>query len=244
VRFTRVQASEVAKNAIRFEAGGQSGERWIRGRVASKIALMADARTPPEIWLVRHGETAWSTAGRHTGRTDVPLTDVGREQARALRAILGGRRFASVLTSPLARARETCSLAGFGDVAEPLDDLREWDYGAYEGRTTASIREERPGWTVWSGGVPEGETAEQVGERARRVLARVEGADGEVALFSHAHFLRVLAATWLGLPPVDGRLFRLDTASVSRLGWERETRVFLTWNEDWRLVREALAGAP
>ena len=205
---------------------------------------MTDDRRPPEVWLVRHGETEWSTAGRHTGRTDVPLTDAGREQARALSDILGGRRFALVLTSPLARARETCRLAGYGDVAEPLDDLREWDYGEYEGRTTASIREERPGWTVWSGGAPGGESTEQVGERARRVLARVESVGGEVALFSHAHFLRVLGAVWLGLPPTDGRLFRLDTASVSRLGWERETRVFLTWNEDWRLVREALAGAP
>src|SRR5262249_28850599 len=155
---------------------------------------------PPEIWLVRHGETEWSKAGRHTGRTDVPLTESGREQARALHAILGGRRFSLVLTSPLSRAPETCELAGYGAVCQPLDDLREWDYGAYEGRTTASIREERPDWTVWSGGVPGGETVEQLGARAAAVLARVETADGDVALFSHAHFLRVLAAVWLGLP--------------------------------------------
>ncbi|HKA24715.1 MAG TPA: histidine phosphatase family protein [Candidatus Eisenbacteria bacterium] len=196
-----------------------------------------------EIWLVRHGETQWSTAGRHTGCTDVPLTEGGREQARALRGILGGRRFALVLTSPLARARETCELAGYGGVCQPLDDLREWDYGDYEGRTTASIREERPGWTVWSGGVPHGESVEQVGARAARVLERVEQAPGDVALFSHAHFLRILAAVWLGLPPVDGRLLRLDTASVSRLGWERETHVLLTWNEDWNRVREALTAS-
>lgn len=197
-----------------------------------------------EIWLVRHGETEWSAAGRHTGRTDIPLTDAGREQARALRAILGDRRFALVLTSPLVRARETCELAGHGEADQALVDLREWDYGEYEGRTTASIREERPGWTVWTGGVPGGETVEQVGARAAAVLRRVEGTSGDVALFSHAHFLRILAAVWLGLPPRDGRLLRLDTASVSRLGWERETHVILTWNEDWHLVRGALGEGP
>jgi len=200
------------------------------------------AEATHEIWLVRHGETEWSTAGRHTGRTDVPLTEAGREQARALRAILGGRRFALVLTSPLSRARETCELAGYGDVCEPFDALREWDYGDYEGRTTASIREERPGWTVWSGGVPGGETVDQVGARAATVLGRIENTGGDVALFSHAHLLRILAAVWLGLPPTDGRLLRLDTASVSRLGWERETRVLLTWNEDWSRVRAAFGG--
>jgi probable phosphoglycerate mutase len=195
---------------------------------------------PAEIWLVRHGETEWSRAGRHTGRTDVPLTEAGRDQARALRSILHGRPFALVLTSPLRRARETCELAGYGAVCQPLDALREWDYGDYEGRTTVSIREERPGWTVWSDGVPNGETVEQVGARAASVLLRIEGAGGDVALFSHAHFLRILAAVWLELPPVDGRLLRLDTASVSRLGWERETHVLLTWNEDWHRVRAAL----
>jgi len=197
--------------------------------------------TAHEIWLVRHGETEWSAAGRHTGRTDVPLTEAGREQARALRAILGERHFALVLTSPLSRARETCELAGYGDVCQPFDALREWDYGEYEGRTTASIREQSPGWTVWSGGVPGGESVEQVGARAASVLQRIAGAKGDVALFSHAHFLRILAAVWLGLSPRDGRLLRLDTASVSRLGWERETHVILTWNEDWHLVRAALA---
>lgn len=194
-----------------------------------------------EIWLVRHGETEWSTAGRHTGRTDVPLTEAGREQARALRTILGERRFALVLTSPLMRARETCELAGYGGMCRPLEDLREWEYGDYEGRTTAAIRKEKPGWTVWSGGVPHGESIEHVGARARAVLKLIESSAGDVALFSHAHFLRILAAVWLGLPPVDGKLFRLDTASVSRLGWERETRVILTWNEDWHRVRAAFA---
>jgi probable phosphoglycerate mutase len=183
-----------------------------------------------EIWLVRHGETEWSAAGRHTGRTDIPLTEAGREQARALRTRLSGHRFALVLTSPLSRARETCELAGYGSVCQPDDALCEWDYGAYEGRTTESIQEERPGWTVWTGGVPGGETIEQVAARAASVLQRVAGASGDVALFSHAHFLRILAAVWLQLPPTDGRLLRLDTASVSRLGWEHGTRVIHTWN--------------
>ena len=200
------------------------------------------ATFPPEIWLVRHGETAWSQAGRHTGRTDVPLTEAGREQARALRDILRAHSFAAVYTSPLSRARETCTLAGYGDVCQPLDDLREWNYGEYEGRTTAAIRAERPGWTVWSGGVPHGESVADVGARAAAVLERIANVNGDVALFSHAHFLRIFAAVWLGLPPVDGRLFRLDTASVSRLGWERETRVILTWNEDWHHARAALTG--
>ena len=196
-----------------------------------------------EIWLVRHGETEWSKAGRHTGTTDVPLTEEGRAQARALRAMLGGKRFSLVLTSPRSRARETCELAGYGAACQTFDALAEWDYGDYEGRTTASIREERPGWTVWTGGAPGGETVEQVGARAAAVLQRIAGADGGVALFSHAHFLRILAAVWLGLPPSDGRLLRLDTASVSRLGWERETRILLTWNEDWSRVRAALAAS-
>jgi len=198
---------------------------------------------PPEIWLVRHGETEWSKAGRHTGRTDVPLTEAGREQARALRDILRGNSFAAVYTSPLSRARETCTLAGYGDVCFALDDLREWDYGENEGRTTAAIRAEHPGWTVWSGGLPHGESVEDVGARAAAVLERIRNVNGDVALFSHAHFLRIFAAVWLGLEPAAGRLFRLDTASVSRLGWERETRVILTWNEDWHRVRTALAAA-
>jgi probable phosphoglycerate mutase len=192
----------------------------------------------PQIWLVRHGETEWSRHGQHTGRTDIPLTPAGQHQARALGRHLAGHRFALVLTSPLGRARETCRLAGYGDTAQVTDDLREWDYGVYEGRTTAAIRLEQPGWSIWTGPVPEGESVERVGERARRVIDRAEAAGGDVAIFAHAHILRILAACWIGQPPIDGRLFALETASISVLGYERETRVIQIWNQDWRLTLE------
>jgi broad specificity phosphatase PhoE len=185
---------------------------------------------PPEVVLVRHGETEWSRAGKHTGRTDVALTDVGREQATALGAALRGRELALVLTSPLSRALETCRLAGLGGAAQARVDLKEWDYGAYEGRTTPEIREERPGWTLWRDGVPGGETAADVGERADRVIAELRAAGGDAAVFAHGHLLRVLAARWLGLDPVEGRLFALDTATLSVLGYERETAVLRLWN--------------
>ena len=184
----------------------------------------------PRIWLVRHGETEWSLSGQHTGRTDVPLTPAGQRQAEALGRHLARRSFALVLTSPLVRARETCRLAGYESSAEITDDLREWDYGVYEGRTTAAIRAEEPGWSIWSHPVPEGESIDQVGARARRVVDRALGAGDDVALFSHGHLLRILGAGWVGRPPGDGRLFALATASVSVLGWERETRVIQSWN--------------
>ncbi len=183
-----------------------------------------------EIWLVRHGETEWSRLGRHTGRTDLPLTAEGERQARALGAYLGGRTFALVLSSPLRRARETCRLAGYGGSAGVTPDLLEWDYGAYEGRLTVDVRSELPGWTIWTGAVPGGETAEAVGARARRVIAEAERADGDVALFAHGHVLRVLAACWLGLPPASGQLFALGTASCCVLGHELEARVIRLWN--------------
>jgi broad specificity phosphatase PhoE len=185
----------------------------------------------PEVVLVRHGETEWSRDGKHTGSTDVPLTDVGREQATALGTALHGRQFEVVLTSPLERAAETCRLAGYGDVAQPRDDLREWDYGAYEGRTTPEVREEHPGWTLWRDGVPGGETDADVGARADRVVAELRSLTGDAALFAHGHVLRVLTARWLGLEPADGRLFALDTATISVLGYERETAVIRVWNE-------------
>jgi probable phosphoglycerate mutase len=188
------------------------------------------AEDPFELWLIRHGETEWSLNGRHTGRTDVPLTANGERQAAALGRQLGGRPFALVLTSPMSRARDTCRLAGYGDVAVATDDALEWDYGEYEGRTTADIRRERPGWSVWEGGVPGGETVDAVGTRTRRVIERARTAGGDVAVFSHAHVLRILAACWLGLPPSAGRLFRLDTASISVLGYERETPAIVRWN--------------
>ncbi len=184
----------------------------------------------PRIWLVRHGETEWSLSGQHTGRTDVPLTTAGQRQAEALARHLAGRAFALVLTSPLGRARETCRLAGYGSTAQVADDLREWDYGIYEGRTTAAIRAVEPGWSIWTHPVPEGESIDQVGARARRVIDRALGAGGDVALFSHGHLLRILGACWIGRPPGDGRLLALATASVSVLGWERETRVIQSWN--------------
>jgi broad specificity phosphatase PhoE len=184
-----------------------------------------------EIVLVRHGETEWSRDGRHTGNTDIPLTDKGREQARLLGVVLRGKHFASVLTSPRRRASETCSLAGFGGVARECSDLVEWDYGAYEGRTTPDIRKEVPGWTIWTHDVPGGETAGAVGRRADRVIDLARAADGDVALFAHGHILRVLAARWCGLDAAGGRLLALDTATLSVLGYEREIPVIRRWNQ-------------
>ena len=182
-----------------------------------------------ELWLIRHGETEWSRSGAHTGLTDIPLTAAGRDEAAAVGRYLEARPFALVLTSPLQRARETCRLAGYENaVVEP--DLREWDYGDYEGRTTPEIQAERPGWSFWTDGVPNGETADGVAARAERAIARALPVEGDVAFFAHGHILRVLAARWLGLPPEDGSLFALGTAGVSTLGYERETRVVIRWN--------------
>jgi broad specificity phosphatase PhoE len=187
-----------------------------------------------EVVLVRHGETEWSRELKHTGSTDVPLTDRGREEAERVGEALRGRTFTLVLTSPLQRATETCRLAGFGEVARPRDELREWDYGDYEGRKTEDIRKEVPRWTIWSGGVPNGETIEQVGARADRVLVEIRAFDGDVLVFSHGHLLRILAARWLGLEPGAGRLFALDAATINTLGYERETAVIREWNLSWR----------
>jgi len=183
-----------------------------------------------EIWLIRHGETEWSRSGAHTGRTDIPLTPVGRENAAALGRFLAGRQFGLVLCSPMQRARDTCRLAGFGEVAHIDPNLCEWDYGDFEGRTTAAIRQEIPGWSLWADGVPNGETVEAVAARADAVLARALAANGDVALFAHGHILRILTARWLGLEAPAGRLFALGTASVSVLGYERETSVISRWN--------------
>ncbi len=190
-----------------------------------------------QLWLVRHGETEWATLGRHTGRTDIPLTDAGREQARALGTRLDGRSFALVLTSPLSRAAETAALAGFGDQAIPDDDLMEWDYGALEGRTTPDIQSEFADWSIWAGPWPDGETVAQVGARADRVLARCLAPEvaGDVLLFAHGHMLRILAARWLRLPPENGGLFALSTATVSIVGWDRGRPVIETWNDSGHL---------
>ncbi|MBA3558266.1 MAG: histidine phosphatase family protein [Gemmatimonadaceae bacterium] len=190
------------------------------------------------LWLLRHGETPWSIAGRHTGRTDVALTERGERQAAALGRHLGGRAFALVLTSPLCRAADTCRLAGYADVAERDDDLLEWDYGAFEGKTSREIRAERPAWTIWNDGASGGETPDEVGRRADRVIARVKAAVGDVALFAHGHLLRTLAARWLDLPPRAGGSLTLDTASVSVLGVERERCVIQHWNEICHLSGE------
>jgi broad specificity phosphatase PhoE len=184
-----------------------------------------------EIWLVRHGETEWSLTGRHTGSTDIPLTENGKRQAEELGRTLADHKFVRVLSSPKTRALETCRLAGYGDVVELTDDLLEWDYGDYEGRRTIDVRKERPGWTLWTGGVPNGETAVQVAARTGRVIEQAARAGGAVALFAHGHVLRVLTARWLGLEPEAGRLFALSTATLSVLGYERETRVIRLWNQ-------------
>jgi len=208
-----------------------------------------------ELWLIRHGETEWSAEGRHTGLTDLPLTERGRERAAALGKYLAGTKFAAVLCSPLRRARETCEIAGFGAQAVVDDNLCEWDYGVYEGRTTQEIQAEIPGWSVWKDPIVGGETVEHVGERADAVIAHAltasavgrprsqsrdlghpssvaDVSDGvvKVALFGHAHILRILAARWVGLEAMEGQIFALGTGSLSVLGWERETRVVQEWN--------------
>jgi broad specificity phosphatase PhoE len=200
-----------------FQASGETAP--IRGSVRHM-----------EMVLARHGETEWSRDRRHTGRTDVPLTENGRRQAAVLGEALAGHGFARVVSSPLARALDTCRLAGLGERAELNGDLVEWDYGEYEGITTAEIRERRPGWSLWRDGCPGGEDAAAVGRRADRVIATIEGVEGDVALFGHGHVLRVLAARWLGLGPESGALLKLDTGTLSALGYERETRVVTRWN--------------
>ena len=190
---------------------------------------MMTPMTADEVWLVRHGETEWSRDGRHTSTTDLPLTADGERVAAALRDRLEDDRFALVLTSPRERARQTARLTGHPE-AEVDADLAEWDYGDLEGETSEEIRETYPGWTIWTGPVPGGETAEQVAARLDRVVERCRAADGRVLLFGHGHALRALAARWLDLPVAEGRHLRLDTATVSVLGFERETPVVLRWN--------------
>ena len=174
----------------------------------------------PTVYLARHGETAWSISGQHTGLTDLPLTERGERNAARLGKRLRGVTFAVVLTSPLKRAARTCELAGFGRVAQVEPDLLEWNYGDYEGRRTDEIHAERPGWQLFRDGCPRGETPEQVGARADHVLQQIRAVQGEVLIFSSGHFLRVLAARWLGLEPVAGRFFLLSTASLSALSYE------------------------
>jgi probable phosphoglycerate mutase len=185
----------------------------------------------PRAWLVRHGETEWSKAGKHTSFTDIPLTDRGRQEAFLVKGRLSGRQFSLVLSSPRIRALDTARLAGFEHRVETTEDLAEWNYGSYEGRTTAEIREQEPGWSVWTHEATGGETAGQVAARVERVIASVRAANGDALLFAHKHVLRVLAARWLDLSPTDGRHLALDTATISILGWEREDPVVERWNE-------------
>ena len=197
---------------------------------------MPPASAPPsQLWLVRHGETEWSAGGRHTSRTDLDLTPAGVEAATTLAARLAGATFRRVLTSPRRRARRTAELAGFPS-PDTVEDLQEWDYGADEGRTTAEIRVERPGWTVWRDGPQDGETVQDVSARADRVIALARAVDGPVLAFSHGHFSRVLGARWLGLPATDGAHLMLSTASVSVLGWERDTPALRHWNHTGSLT--------
>jgi len=209
-----------------------------------------------ELWLIRHGETEWSLSGKHTSTTDIPLTERGRQRALEMKAYLHGKAFAAVFVSPMQRARETCSLAGYGDVAQVEPGLVEWNYGDAEGKTTPEMREQRgPDWSVWTSPIVGGESVEQVGERADGVIARAlaalaprsenpdlghpdPGSPKCVALFAHAHILRILAARWVGLPAVDGRLLALGTGSLSVLGFERETRVIQRWNRSFEEDRD------
>ncbi|MEA2079660.1 MAG: histidine phosphatase family protein [Pseudomonadota bacterium] len=192
----------------------------------------------PEIYLARHGETEWSLTGQHTGRTDIPLTERGERNASSLGKLLEGVSFARVWTSPLQRARRTCELAGLGDVAEPDDDLVEWDYGEYEGVRTVDIQKTHPGWNVFHHGCPAGETIDDIAARADRVIERIRQVDGNVILFSHGHFLRVIAARWIQLPPIEASRCMLTTASLSMLGYEHnlDEPVIRHWNDDRHVV--------
>jgi broad specificity phosphatase PhoE len=186
--------------------------------------------------LVRHGETEWSASGRHTSHTDLPMTEAGVRQAERLAARLAGKHFAAVFTSPRARARETCRIAGLDRQAVVTDDLCEWDYGVYEGRTSDEIRVAEPGWSVWTAEIRGGETLPDVGRRVDRVIEAALGVEGDVALFGHGHCLRILAARWIGLGADGGAMLELSTATISRLGWERERRVVELWNDGSHLA--------
>ena len=193
--------------------------------------VLETAGRPLQVWLVRHGETAWARDLRHTGRTDIPLTEVGRAEAREVGRRLAASAFDLVLASPLSRALDTARLAGFGERVRVDADLMEWDYGRYEGLTTTEVRRTHRGWTLWDDGADGGESPEQVGARADRVIGRIDRVEGRVLVFAHGHLLRVLAARWLGLPASEGRRLALCVATLSVLGWEHETQVIERWNE-------------
>ncbi|TFC20871.1 histidine phosphatase family protein [Cryobacterium glucosi] len=187
--------------------------------------------TAHDIVLIRHGQTEWSISGRHTGRTDIPLTDLGRQQADALGEMLDGEAFPTVLSSPLQRAWETMERAGYAAQGIASQDILEWDYGVFEGRTTEAIRREIPDWSVWTHPMTGGESADEVGARADLAIEQCLAAPGPVAVFAHGHFLRIMTARWMGLPASAGKHFSLGTATVSTLGWERDNRVLQMWND-------------
>ena len=190
------------------------------------------AEVQRQLWLLRHGATEWARNGRHTGSTDLPLLEEGEEEAKALAPILSRQNFSAVFSSPLQRARRTCELAGLGEQMQICDDILEWDYGDYEGITTRQIRQTIPSWTVWTHACPHGETAALVEARCRAAITKALSSrgEGDVALFAHGHILRALAGTWLGLGAAGGALLKLNTASISILGWEREQQVISRWN--------------
>jgi broad specificity phosphatase PhoE len=209
-------------------AGRQRPERSIRRR---KLAKQKNAGQNKDlVYLIRHGETEWARNGRHTGRTDIPLTETGRTQAGFLLPIFDEVSFSLILSSPLQRALETARLAGLGNRVELVPDLMEWDYGDYEGITTGQIREKIPDWSIWTHPCPHGETINEVAARADRVISRVRDDEGNVALFSHGHLLRILAVRWLGFEPAYARHFQLGTSTLSILAFEGTTPVIKTWN--------------
>ena len=199
---------------------------------------MAAGKPPAEVVLVRHGETEWTLTGQHTGRTDIPLTERGRKQARLLEPLLSTANFALVLSSPLQRARETCELAGLGSRMELEPDLMEWDYGEYEGITSKQIKRTAPNWMVFTDGCPGGETPEQVGARVDRLIHRIRPVAGRVALFAHGHLLRVFVARWIGFPPSAGQHFLLDTSTVGVLGYYQGVPAVKRWNAPVTLPNE------
>lgn len=193
--------------------------------------MIATPATHPEIWLIRHGETPWSRSGQHTGRTDIPLTDNGRLQAESLKPVLARQHFDLVLCSPLTRAQDTCQLAGLGGQMELEPRLLEWNYGAYEGRTTQDIRADVPGWSVWDSPMPDGEDVATIQQRAESLIARLLNVEGHIALFAHAHILRVLAGCWIAGDARLGAHLVLGTASISKLGFDRDCRAITQWNQ-------------
>jgi len=231
----RLRADSFAINSLVVAHSKRGRNRQCAGRSNHEQPGEDMQASAVELWLIRHGETEWSVSGAHTSRTDIPLTERGKQRAVAIHDYLQSRKFSLVLASPRQRALETCRIAGFAQVAQIDDNLSEWDYGQYEGRTTTDIRKEQPSWSIWDSTPPDGESLQRVAARAQKIIERSVTAGGRVALFSHAHFLRIMAAIWVGLPANAGSLLALGTGSISTLGFERETRVIQTWNRSFEV---------